>query len=250
MNDRLDSLIRGSLEQHTRAAAPDAELAPRVAALGRRRRANRRAGLAALALVAVGGAAWGISALPPREPQVATAPSTSPTPHATPTPAPRSENLVKDVWSFEESHFASPTGNIKCALRGATGDVGLDARAFCGVDQAEAGVVPTMEEACGPNPDVPVAGVAVMADGKASWVCAGDAQSYPFTDSSPEYIAWSGDHFGATAKQGDRTLVVLPYGRSLVAGDSTCSMATDGVTCTNTATGHGFHLSRAGATLR
>jgi hypothetical protein len=40
------------------------------------------------------------------------------------------------------------------------------------------------------------------------------------------------------------TLVALPYGATIVVGTFRCDSATDGVTCTNESTGHGFFMSR------
>lgn len=40
------------------------------------------------------------------------------------------------------------------------------------------------------------------------------------------------------------TLVALPYGSTLVVGPFRCDSATDGVTCQNESTGHGFFMSR------
>lgn len=52
---------------------------------------------------------------------------------------------------------------------------------------------------------------------------------------------------GTTADGSDTGRVVRPvlgYGRSLTAGQVTCTMRTSGVTCRNTRTGHGFSMSR------
>lgn len=251
MNDDLDTVIRGSLNHHARAEAPDEGLVPRVVALGRRRRATRRAGVAALALAGMGAAAWGVSTLVPRTDLVATAPAPT-TPAAVTTPsAPTTPQIqAKDISALPESHFASPTGNIECSLRPAGGD-GMPAFAFCGLMNADAGAVPPATAAC-PAEGLAVVGVRVTADGASRWVCAGDKQTFPYLGSG-EYVAWWDHEFGSSvpAPGGPaQTLVVLPYDKALVGGDFRCSMAQDGVTCENTATGHGFHLNRAGATLR
>ena len=43
-------------------------------------------------------------------------------------------------------------------------------------------------------------------------------------------------------------LATLRYGNTLTAGNFRCTSAADGLTCTNTVSGHGFTISRAGAT--
>lgn len=255
MNDHLDSLIRGSLDHHAPAEPPDADLAGRVASLGRRRRASQRTGLAALAVVAVAGAAWGITSLPPGTTQVATAPTAPPTSNQTVTPSASAApaGAVKDIAALTQSDFASPTGNILCSLRPADGTEDWErARVFCTLVTADAGVFPTKEEACGPDSDVPVAGVELTAEGAARWACAGDAQVFPYLDAGDVASWWDVDFATTTPAPFDpaQTMVVLPYDKTLVGGDFTCAMDTDGVTCTNTATGHGFDLNRSGAELR
>mgnify|MGYP003373896308 CR=1 FL=1 len=73
-------------------------------------------------------------------------------------------------------------------------------------------------------------------------------------DVGAEFTAWWDEGFGSLVEVpgdgGTDTLAVLPYDRALTADGITCTMALDGVTCTNEATGHSFHLNRAGVTLK
>ena len=65
-------------------------------------------------------------------------------------------------------------------------------------------------------------------------------------------LALTGNPHGADDLLQD-TLVKLylaPAGGPRRPAGLTCTMALDGVTCTNEATGHSFHLNRAGVTLK
>ena len=64
-------------------------------------------------------------------------------------------------------------------------------------------------------------GLAVNRSGSGRFVCAGDTVMDP------------------SAK-------VLPYNTDTVVGDLSCASASNGMTCTNTATGHGFFIAIQG----
>lgn len=267
MND-LDDLIRTSLRDHTPATAPDDTLADQVAATGRRIRRTRTAGVAALALVAVLGVAWGSTVLPGRTQQgVAATPSPNmptsvqPTPRESATsvttpanPTFSSGGTVRDVsqvgepagYPEDEQHlesfFASPTGNFLCTMSTAgarctgTWDKGVEpSRKICDVDEV-------------------VEGVQVEGTKPAAWFCGSDAQSFPFLNGDGGHgVDWWDPTFGESIPfpaNPSVKLAVLPYGKTLVAGDFSCSVATDGVTCRNTRSGSGFLVSRSRVDLQ
>mgnify|MGYP007130878767 FL=1 len=180
--------------------------------------------------------------------------------HATAAPTPRPSPLptTRDVSAFPENHFASPTGNLRCALRPA-GELG-EAHVFRELPATFAAEVPPAAEVCGGFDDMPVAGVRLGTEGPAQWACSGDRQVFPYRatasgfDVGAEFTAWWDEGFGSLVEVpgdgGTDTLAVLPYDRALTADGITCTIALDGVTCTNEATGHSFHLNRAGVTLK
>ena len=72
--------------------------------------------------------------------------------------------------------------------------------------------------------------------------CHGDTLAdTPALDSG--YVTWrrSGD---PTVVVNGLTLAALPYGSAILVGTLQCDSATTGVTCRNTATGHGFSMAR------
>lgn len=261
--NNLDDLIRTSLHAHTASAAPDETLAGRAAATGRRIRRTRNASVAALALVAVLGIAWGSGLFPraaqggilaspaPSRPSTS-APTSSPSPTA-PTTRPTARDLsptVRDVsaigspgeigkYTVLNNFFASPTGNLECFIN--------QHGAGC-VASFDAGVIPrSAERVC--SVDGSVEGPAVWGAKRGEWACGSDKVTFPYL--GPGYedgTAWWDASFGESIPYaGDPSLkvAVLPYGKTLVAGDFRCSMATTGVTCLNTRTHQGFLASRA-----
>jgi hypothetical protein len=266
MND-MDDLIRASLHQHTPTAPTDEGLAGRVATAGRRVRRIRAAGAATLALALVAGAAWAATALPrstdpgvaaypsPTRPAITpTAPSSTPTGPAANRPSTSADGTVRDVstiggraefgkYTFLNNFFASPSGNLFCFIN--TAGAGCTAMTWA------TGVEPAQKQVCADRE--PVLGPEVWGKSRAAWACGSDPHSFPFLNGEgDEGVAWWDADFGkSTPNPVDPTvnLAVLPYGRTLVAGDLRCSMATDGVRCTNTRTGEGFHASRDKVTL-
>lgn len=257
----LDDLIRTSLRERTAAAATDDSLAGRVQATGRRLRRARTAGVSALAIAVVIGAVWGWSILPGRTPQnVAASPSPNPTATVQPTtdgsvtPVPTRATptfspggTVRDVTNTGEpvdypeasleSYFASPSGNFQCTISAAgsrctgTWDKGVEpSRKICDVDEV-------------------VEGVQVAGTKPAAWFCGSDAQSFPFLGSEGgKGVNWWDSTFGETMPapwDHSQRLAILPYGKTLVAGDFRCTMAKTGVTCINTRSGQGFTTSRS-----
>jgi len=116
--------------------------------------------------------------------------------------------------------FSSPSGNIKCALRPGGGGDGLNA--VCEV--TDRAFPPDPRPAACPSP-------------------------YPWAE---QFMTITSTGASAGACVGDVLVPhesnVLPYGASLTNGDLTCSSAEDGMTCTDTATGNGFTVSKASFT--
>lgn len=266
MND-MDDLIRASLHQHTPTAPTDEGLAGRVATAGRRARRVRAAGAATLTLALVAGAAWAVTTLPRfTDPGVAaypsstrpaitpTAPSSPPTRPASTRPSTSADGTVRDVstigvesevgkYTFLNTFFAAPSGNLFCFIN--TAGAGCTALTWA------AGVEPAQKQVCADGE--PVVGPEVWGKGRAAWVCGTDPHSFPYLNGEGgDGVTWWDAEFGQTTPypvDPTVTLAVLPYGKTLVAGDLRCSMATDGVRCTNTRTGQGFHASREKVTL-
>lgn len=248
MND-LDDLIRASLRQHTPAAAPAEDLAEAVTATGRRIRRARTAGLAALSLVVVAGLAWGWAALPLLAQQgVDAVPTMSRPTTVRPTPTPKP--TVRDVSAMGEpsqgdhdteflnNSFASPSGNFHCFIS--------TAGAGCAGEKWARGVAPSRSKVC---PDTePLLGPELWGSAPAAWSCGSDPHSIPLLGGEGgQGVSWWDSTFGGSiplASHPSVKVAVLPYGRTLVAGDFSCSMAKDGVTCSNIRTGHGFRVSR------
>jgi hypothetical protein len=252
MND-LDDLIRASLHAHTPLAPPDDALTGRVVATGRRIRRARTVGAAAFLLVVVG-VGWAVSTLPQlSRPVIAASPSVpEPTtgPASPPQTTPGPDVSVRDVstigepaqfekYEFLNNSFASPSGNLHCFIN--------TAGAGCQATTWDAGVAPSQKKTC--SDTEPVLGPEVWGSGKAAWTCGSDPHSLPYLgEQGGGQVTWWDATFGESVPSAtDPTvnLAVLPYGKTLVAGDFRCSMAEDGVTCTNTRTGNGFHASRA-----
>ena len=247
MND-FDDLIRTSLREHTPATAPDDTLADQVAATGRRIRQTRMAGVAALALVVVVGIAWGWAALPLFTQQgVAAMPTMSqPTPSH---PASSPDPSVRDVSATGspeginytgalDNYFASPSGNFHCFIS--------TAGAGCAGEKWDKGVKPSKKTCQGVGS---VIGPELRGGTAAAWVCDTDPHSKPFLSAAGgDGVTWWDPTFGESIpapSDPSTKLAVLPYGKTLVAGDFSCSMAKDGVTCSNALSGHGFHVSRS-----
>lgn len=108
----------------------------------------------------------------------------------------------------ELTGFTSPTGNIGCYIDTTT--------VRCDIDQRD-WQPPAQPASC----DLDYGqGIDLEAGGSAAFVCAGD-----------------------TALRGGGALA---YGRSISAGALRCDSAASGMTCTDSTTGHGFTLSKAG----
>lgn len=151
--------------------------------------------------------------------------------------------------------FASPTGNLVCTMR-ASGPV------ICHATQAtwKGSAVPVSKQRnCeefgpfGPWDDV------ALDDTGAFGLCVTEINTLE------AYLTWGGEpnEFGKEFRSWyepgrDKVVVpekgiqlpVLPYGGVATTGRYRCTMATTGVTCTDTKTGHGFSLARAKIEVR
>lgn len=143
-----------------------------------------------------------------------------------------------DVSRHAAADFASPSGRIWCGLHA---DVALCHFPFGNYQ----GTIPDSEEVC-PGVGLDVTGVEVTATGS-RYFCSGDPSAWPVKGS--KQVGWQkGTGFPFVTFDG-QTLATLPYGRALSHGDYLCASETNGVTCTNTGTRHGFRVARAGVTL-
>ena len=140
--------------------------------------------------------------------------------------------------------FASKSGNIWCNL--ATGS------ARCWALTYDRGAE---LKGCGKGADGSQNFVDLR-QGAAQWGCGSDIGGLPFLDVKEGQrnagVSWWDAEFGSTAKiesDSGTVLAVLPAGKTLIDGDFRCTMGKEVVTCTNTATNHGFVLSSAGAKL-
>lgn len=166
------------------------------------------------------------------------APSTSATTPATTSPAatPPARPPI-DVSKYASADFASPSGRIWCGLHA---DVAL-----CHFPNNYQGRIPDSEEIC-PEVGLDVTGVEVTRTGS-RYFCSGDPSAWPVKGS--KQVRWhAATGFGFVRFDGNN-LARLPYGRTLRHGEVQCLSETNGVTCTNTATGHGFRMARAGVAL-
>lgn len=274
MND-LDDLIRGSLNTHAPAAPADDTLADRVSSAGRRIRRNRRIGVAVLALALIAGLAAGLPRLTGASAPIAATPSVAPTNWATSTPtAPSSPSpsttLVRPNWDPSAStrdvstvgeqieysaagitpretranFFSSPSGKFWCTIS--------TEFANCNNNVDMPGIEPTRTKlGCD---DGVVEGVEVAGKGRAAWYCGSDQNQFPQLNAgmSVDGTLWWDAQFGQTRSELDNPaykLAVLPYGKTLIAGDFSCTTATTGVTCTNSRTHHGFRISESAVKL-
>ena len=125
--------------------------------------------------------------------------------------------------------FATPSGRIVCII--ADNSVRCD---FISSDKAWTSPQP---KGC----DI-AWGDSLYLTQTAGSTCHGDTLAdTPALDSG--YVSWrrSGD---PTVVVNGLTLAALPYGSAILVGTLQCDSATTGVTCRNTATGHGFSMSR------
>lgn len=176
----------------------------------RRRRHRRHSAAGAAAVVVVAGLAFGFG-VHHRGPAPAPAPPVASGPHSlAPSPRPASPSSPPDSPRVltDRITFASPSGNITCAI--------MDMWVQCDVAERSWMLTPADRAWCGESA---LAGLALPAVGKPRFDCRTDVLV-----PTPQRV--------------------LNYGDSVTVGDVTCASATSGVTCTNSRTGHGFFVSR------
>ena len=137
--------------------------------------------------------------------------TTSTTPQTTSTPTTTTSTTTASTATVNIATFKSPSGNIGCMI--------IDGGARCDIRQ-RTWSPPPRPSSC-PNIVDFGQGLAVNRTGSGRFVCAGDTVMDP------------------SAK-------VLPYNTDTVVGDLSCASASNGMTCTNTATGHGFFIAIQG----
>lgn len=135
------------------------------------------------------------------------------------------------------TQFVSPTGNLTCSMS--------DDYATCEIRERD--YVAAAPASC----DLDWGARVEVSDGAARMVCHGDTMNgmanVDTVESPPTWLGSAGrivdNGFGQPA-------YALDYGRSLTVGTFTCSMAEDGVRCSDNRTGHGFQLQRSRVDLR
>jgi len=141
---------------------------------------------------------------PPTSPPLP--PPTSATTLPPPTPPATSSTTAPGMTTVALNGFVSPSGNIACAMSAASARCDLQTRTW----------------SLPPRP----------ANCEFDW-----GGSLKVTGQGPGFLACVSDSpFGVTA--------VLAYGTRSTIGPMTCTSAETGMTCVNTATGHGFSVSR------
>ena len=166
-------------------------------------------------------------------------PSTSrPGPSEPGTPSVPPASGAIDVAKHASADFASPSGRIWCGLHA---DVALCHFPFGDYQ----GKIPDSEDVC-PGVGLDVTGVQVTAAGS-DYFCSGDPSAWPVHGSTQ--VAWQKDTGFPFVKFDGQTLATLPYGRALSHGRYLCASETNGVTCADTRSGHGFRVARAGVVL-
>lgn len=139
-----------------------------------------------------------------------TTPPTAPTTPTTPVTTPTAPEPTPATNTVHRSFFRTPSANIGCVLAGGV--------ARCDIKERDWS--PPPEPASCRKFDLDYGqGLNVGNVGMAEFVCAGDTALNP-------------------------TGPVVPYGTDSQVGRFTCASREDGVTCTNTATSHGFFIAR------
>jgi hypothetical protein len=152
--------------------------------------------------------------------------SATPTsPPAAPTTAPAGD--VRKV--ADAGAFATPSGRIVCLV--SIDSVRCD---FVGADKSWQAPKPTNCELDW--------GSSLYVTKTAGSTCAGDTV-IDTASADSDYVSWRKPSDPIVTVY-DLKLVALPYGSSLAAGPFQCDSASTGVTCKNTATGHGFTMAR------
>lgn len=147
------------------------------------------------------------------------------------------QNPGQSVIEAERAGFVSPSGRIDCAMfpdDGGSGGVRCD---FYGEHDWKLPKPADCEFDYGST-------VALNDTGKAVPGCVSDSiLELAQVRSDNEYVKWHAAS-GPTVDKFGKTLAVLAYGQTLKVGVYRCSMASVGLTCTNTNTGAHFFISK------
>ena len=156
--------------------------------------------------------------------------SATPTAPAAPPTAATTTAPAGDVRRIADAGaFATPSGRIVCLV--SSDSIRCD---FVGSDKAWQAPKPANCELDW--------GSSLYVAKTAGSTCAGDTVIDTAAVDS-DYVSWRRASDPIVTVY-DLKLVALPYGSSLAAGSFQCDSASTGVTCKNTATGHGFTMSR------
>lgn len=155
-------------------------------------------------------------------------------PSATGNPKPTVPSSSGALMLGGEVAFASPSGRIWCALN--------KSAAWCHFPAGFQGSIPSGDKVC-PGEELDVTGVHITGTGF-GYFCSGGPTALPTKGTSQ--VAWHDQtNFGWITYDGF-TLAPLPYGQKIQIGNYICASATNGVTCANRATKHGFLIRQAG----
>ncbi|WP_165489998.1 hypothetical protein [Propioniciclava sinopodophylli] len=183
-------------------------------------------------------------------------PQPSETPKPSDTPKPPASPEPKDVRvTGDQLGFASPTGNLVCTMD-VTNGVRCHAMTanWTGKD-----VPPEKLENCGPEfgDFGPGQDVVLNRDGSFG-SCVSEISVFEAVETNEgqpntygtEYRSWAGKGTELVEFLPGMKAYVLPYGTTAVTGRFSCEMATTGITCDDSRSDAGFHLSRNDLTLR
>lgn len=188
-----------------------------------------------LALGWLAGCAVTPPAATPATPSAAT-PTASPTPTPSKPSAPTlpTKTDALDVSSFDNVHFASPSGRIWCAM---SADWTL-----CHFPRdMNMAKVPKPSKVC-PGSRLDVTGVSIGT--KTEYFCSGGAEALPQTNGL-NVDWWKSTGFGSVKYDGQK-LAILPYGKKLLRSPFVCQSAEAGISCSNLDTHRGFRVSKKG----
>ena len=167
----------------------------------------------------------------------ATAPASSAAPASTET-----ASAAAKIRQVEQAGFATPSGNIVCAL--GAGGVRCD---YWDFSQPAENRAPNWELPAKPENCVMDWGNSLTLEETAHLTCHGDA-IYSVADvnqpANASNVAWFDPARDATIEVNGLKLAVLGYNETLQSGDVLCSSDATGVTCYNGSTGVGFFISR------
>lgn len=195
------------------------------------------------------------TAAPVSTPIATPTPTGAPTATGAPTPSAAPTTPAPQAVTGTHLGFASPTGNLVCTMSVA-GGVRCHAMTanWTGKDVPAAKTTGCTELGAdfGPGQDVVLTaegsfGSCVTEISVFEAVEATDGQRNTF---GTEFRTWAGDDTELVEFMPGMTAHVLPYGTTATTGRYSCAMADTGITCSDSQSQAGFHLSRNDLTLR